>query len=293
MRLKTCFLSTLKTEYKQSLDLNACPNERGVSMSSNGAAPAAPNGDNDNHQSHCSQCGRVWTLNERQGVCQWCNKPASCQSSTSNPRHFKSRSNGKRKQGNGNGNGNGYDHLEGEWLTYYKVASRFSHKAKAEDTQDLLHDIIITLADVERNNGHKPFSEAVMYRIASRAKDQYWRTYYKLNNGLTCGNCSPKQRRKCKEGWLYGECPKAIKLESLNKPVIDGEGNTTELGELIADDKALDLDAWVSSSIWEIGYPKRLVEIAYSLKAGIPLTKTDRQYLWRFRKTEQKTLLSM
>jgi hypothetical protein len=62
---------------------------------------------------------------------------------------------------------------------------------------------------------------------------------------------------------------------------------------LIADDKALDLDAWVSSSTWEIGYPKRLIEIAYSLKAGIPLTKTDRQYLWRFRKTEQKTLLSM
>jgi len=117
---------------------------------------------------------------------------------------------------------------QGEWLTYYKIASRFAHKAKAEDTQDLLHDIIITLADVERNNGHKPFTEAVMYRIASRAKDQYWRNYYKLNNGLTCGNCSSKQRRKCKEEWLYGECPKAIKLESLNKPVIDSEGNTTE-----------------------------------------------------------------
>ena len=239
-------------------------------------------------QGHCNRCGKVWALKERQGVCQWCNKPASCQSSTSKPRHIKSRSNGRRKQANGNGNG--YDHLEGEWLTYYKVASRFAHKAKAEDTQDLLHDIILTLATAERNNGHKLFTEAVMYRIASRAKDQYWRNYYTLNNGLTCGNCSSKQRRKCKEEWLYGECPKAIKLESLNKPVIDSEGNTTELGELIADDKAIDLDAWVSSRTWEIGYPKRLVAIAYNLKAGIPLTNREHQYLWYWRKREQKKL---
>ena len=131
------------------------------------------------------------------------------------------------------------------------------------------------------------------YRIASRAVALYWRRHYRHTNGLTCGNCSKAQRQRCRRDWLYPECPKAIKLESLNKPVIDSEGNTTELGELIADDRAIDLDAWVSSSTWEIGYPKRLVAIAYKLKAGEALTKTDRQYLWRFRKTEQKTLLSM
>jgi len=233
----------------------------------------------------------VWTLNERQGVCQWCGKPASCQTTKAKPRHLKSRSNRRRKQANGNGDG--YDCLDGEWLTYYKVASRFAHKAKAEDTQDLLHDIILTLARAKRNNGYKPFTEAVMYRIASRAQADYWYRHYKLTMGLDCGHCSQAQRRKCEEDWLYSDCPKAIKLESLNKPVIDSEGNTTELGELIADDRAIDLDAWVSSSTWEIGYKRRLVEIAYRLKAGIPLTKTDRQYLWRFRKAEQKTLLPM
>src|SRR3990172_11847735 len=132
-------------------------------MSLNVAAPAAPNGDNGNHQGHCSRCGKVWTLNERQGVCQWCGKPASCKTTKAKPRRFKSRSNTRRKQANGYG----YDCLQGEWLTYYKVASRFARKAKAEDTQDLLHDIILTLATAERNNGHKPFTEAVMYRIAS------------------------------------------------------------------------------------------------------------------------------
>jgi hypothetical protein len=251
-------------------------------------APAAPNGDNGNHQGHCSRCGKIWTLNERQGVCQWCLKPASCITATSKPRHIKSRSNGRRKQTNGNGNGhNGYDQLQGEWLLYYKVASRFVHKAKAEDKEDLLHDIILTLARAERNNGHKPFTEAVMYRIASRAQADYWFRHYKLTMGLDCGHCSKAQRRKCKEGWLYGDCPKVIKIESLNKPVIDSEGNTTELGELIADDKAIDLDAWVSSSTWEIGYPNRLVAIAYNLKAGIPLDKKDQKYLERYRRKAQ------
>jgi len=240
-------------------------------------------------QGHCSQCGKVWTLNERQGVCQWCGHLAVCQSSQTKPRHIKSRSNGRRKQPNGNG----YDQLPEPHLTYYKVASRFSHKAKVEDTEDLLHDIILTLAVAERNNGHKPFTEATMYRIASRAVADYWRAQYKLNSGLTCCNCSKAQRQKCKEDWSYTDCPKAIKIESLNKPILDSEGNLTELGELIADDKALDLDGWVSDSTWELGYPKRLVAVAYRLKAGIPLTKTDRQYLWRFRKAEQKTLLPM
>ncbi len=239
-------------------------------------------------QGHCSQCGKVWTLNERQGVCQWCKRNASCEATKTKPRQVKSSR--RRQQRQADGNGNGYDQLPEPHLTYYKVASRFNHKAKAEDTEDLLHDIILTLDIAERNNGHKPFTEAVMYRIASRAKDQYWRTYYKLNNGLTCGNCSKAQRRKCKEDWLYGECPKAIKIESLNKPVIDGEGNLTELGELIADDKAIDLDAWVSSSTWEIGYPKRLVAIAYNLKAGIPLTNGELLYLSRYRRQEQKKL---
>jgi len=154
----------------------------------------------------------------------------------------------------------------------------------------LLHDIILTLDMAERNNGHKPFTKAVMYRIASRAVADYWREHYKLTNGLTCCSCSKAQRRKCKEDWLYGECPKAIKLESLDKPVIDGEGNTTELGELLEDDRAIELDAWVSSNTWEIGYPQRLVAIAYKLKAGEALTHGELCYLSRFRKQEQKKL---
>jgi hypothetical protein len=161
---------------------------------------------------------------------------------------------------------------------------------------------MLTLAIAERNtrlpksprdggqDGHKPFTEATMYRIASHTVADYWRTQYKLTNGLDCGSCSQAQRQKCRSEDLYRECPKAIKLEYLEKPILDSEGNLTELGELIADDKAIDLDGWVSDSTWEIGYKPRLVAIAYKLKDGEPLTHGERDYLWRYRKREQKTL---
>jgi len=253
-------------------------------VSSNVVAPPAPDGDNGNHQGHCSQCGKIWTLNERQGVCQWCNKPASCQSSTSKPRHIKSSSRRKRKQANGNG----YDHLEGEWLTYYKVALPFANSVP--DREDLLHTIITNLADAGRNNGHKPDNQSWMYRIASLTKAQYWRDHYRHTNGLDCGRCSNKQRRKCKENWLYGECPKLVKIESLNKPIIDGEGNLTELGELIADDKTLDLDAWLDYKAFLLTSPERLLLIGEKIRDGIALTHAERNYLYKYRKREQKTL---
>jgi len=238
---------------------------------------------------HCSKCGKIWTLEARQGVCQWCGELTTCQTSrTQALRSLKSRSNGRKRQADSNGNG--YDQLDGEWLTYYEVASRFSHKAKAQDREDLLQDIMIALADVARNNGHKPLTEPAMYRIASVTVVHYWRAQYKLTNGLDCGSCSKAQRAKCRSEWLYSECPKAIKLVYLSKPITDSEGNLTELGELIADDKAINLQAWVEASTWERGYPERLVEIAYKLDNGEKLTATDSQYLWRYRKRTQKPL---
>ena len=237
---------------------------------------------------HCSKCHKVWTLNTGQGVCQWCGKTAVCQDSRTKPRHIKSSS--KRRRGQAQAHDNGYHQLEGEYLTYYKVASHFSHKAKAQDREDLLHDIMMTLADVASNNGHKPLTEPAMYRVASVTVAHYWYRHYKITNGLDCQHCSKGQRHKCKEGYLYPECPKLIKLEYLEKPITDSEGNITELGELIADDKAIALDGWVSNTTWELGYPQRLVAIAYKLHRGEPLDNGDRSYLKRFRKQAQLSL---
>jgi hypothetical protein len=138
------------------------------------AVAAAPNGDNGNHKGHCSRCGRVWILKERQGVCPWCHKPASCITATSKPRQFKSRSRRRKRQAPVHSNG--YDHLEGEWLLYYKVALPFANSVP--DREDLLHTIIANLADAGRNNGHKPDNQSLMYRIASFTKADYWRCIY-------------------------------------------------------------------------------------------------------------------
>jgi hypothetical protein len=228
-------------------------------------------------------------LKERQGVCPWCHKPASCITATSKPRHLKSRTSRKRKQAS---YGNGYDQLTGRYLTYYKIASRFAGKVRDQDKGDILHDIIVTLADVERNNGHQPCTEAAMYRIASRTVALYWRNNYKHTNGLTCGNCSRKQREACKRNWRYGRCPKAITLESLDRPVTDADGNVTDLGNLIADDKALDLEAWADARTFLLGCPDRLVTIAFKMRDGEALTKGEHCYIQRFRKREQKKLFS-
>ena len=238
---------------------------------------------------HCSRCGKVWTLKTRQGVCQWCGKSATCQTKTTKPRQVKSSR--RRRQRQADGNGNGYDQLDGDWLTYYKVASRFSYKAQAQDREDLLHDIIITLADVAKNNGHKPITEATMYRVASVTVADYWRAQYRLTNGLDCGNCSKAQRRKCRSEDLYSECPKAIKLEYLSQPITDGEGNLTELGELIADDHAIDLDAWLDAKTFLSGCPQRLIAIAHKRQEGIALTKYEQLYLCRLWKRQQKRLI--
>jgi len=160
----------------------------------------------------------------------------------------------------------------------------------AQDREDLLHTIILTLAVAEGNNGHKPFTIGTMNRIASRCVADYWRQHYQINNGLNCGSCSQTQRRKCKEDDLYTQCPKAVRLESLDKPILDDEGNLTTLGELIADPKSLDLDAWDRDYLWQLGYKPRLVAIVLKLHRGEALNDKDRQYLSYWRRQEQKSL---
>jgi DNA-directed RNA polymerase specialized sigma24 family protein len=188
-------------------------------------------------------------------------------------------------------NGNGYDKLEGDYAVYYKVATKFSHKARFEDREDLLHTIILNLAVAGRSNGHKPDNPSWMYRIASFTIAQYWRDYYYQTHGIDCGHCSNPQRKKCKADDLYSECPRAIKVECLSKPIIDSEGNISELGELIADDKALDLAEWLDINTFLLSCPQRLIDVANKRAEGIPLSNAEMKYLCKWRKREQKILV--
>jgi len=237
---------------------------------------------------HCSQCGKVWTLETGQGICSWCGRYAHCETKRANPRPIKS-SRRRRQRQDSNGH-NGYHQLQGEWLTYYQVASKMAHSAIRDDRQDLLHDIMLNLAVAGRNNGHKPDNQSWMYRIASFTRAQYWRDWFYRNRGIHCGRCSKEQRRRCKEDNLYAQCPRAIRVERLNEPMVDENGHLTELGELIADDKALDLDAWLDAKTFLLGCPDNLITIAEKIRQGEALTNQERQYLWYWRKREQKRL---
>jgi hypothetical protein len=157
-----------------------------------------------------------------------------------------------------------YDRLDGEWLQWYETAHRFEHKVPAQDRGDIRHNIILELALARARDGNKPFSEAMMCRVASFVVADYWR----------------KAKRK----------PTIL---SLDTELDNGDGDTTELIETIVSDKAIDLEAWLDARTFLLGCPQRLVQIANKIVSGKNLTPTDSQYLWRYRKREQKTLLAM
>ena len=148
-----------------------------------------------------------------------------------------------------------------DWDKYSQIADRFQHKAKRQDREDLRQEIILRLAEVANNNGHEPFTEGAMVRVASYVVMSYWRDLMRKPTIL-----------------------------SLNYEIEDGDGDRTELWQTIADDKAIDLEAWIDARTWLLGCPKRLVQIAHKNIKGEALTVADRKYLWKFRRNGQKRL---
>jgi hypothetical protein len=151
-----------------------------------------------------------------------------------------------------------------DWGKYIAVADRYQYKAKIEDREDLNHTIALSLAQAQfrlDNDGGGQLSDVAMLRIASCECHRYWR-----------------------------QLKRQITILSLNFEIDDGDGNTTELIDTLADDKAIDLSAWLDARTWLLGCPKRLVVIAGKRLKGVPLDDKDRDYLRRFRHREQISL---
>jgi hypothetical protein len=207
-------------------------------------------------------------------------------------RSIKSRANGRKRQAEGNHNG--YDQLTGDWLTYYKVTGYFVRYIRFDDREDWLHDTMLEMAKVKAKYEvtGKPLTEAGLMRVASYQVTEYWTRLRRLTTWLDCGNCSKAQRQKCRSEDLYSKCPKYHQLISLNaKADGDGDGEPSELIEFIADDKAIDLDAWVDARRILRGLPRRLVQIAYKRYSGIPLDRNERNYFnHQVRQFKQTTL---
>jgi len=192
------------------------------------------------------------------------------------------------------GNGNGYDQLQGDWALYYKVAKGFRHRVKPEDREDFLHDLFLAFARVKANYDAKgkELTTGGLIRIAQYELHDYWRKWYRYHQNTDCHHCGKVQRQKCKEDNLYdSNCPKAIQIESLDRLVEDGNGDSTPLYELIADDNAIDLVARLDARLILQSYPRRFVQLKYKEYAGYPLTNTERNYLYRQNKKTQKRLI--
>jgi hypothetical protein len=180
-----------------------------------------------------------------------------------------------------------YDRLEGDWLDWYKTAKTYEHKVEYQDRQDIRHDIIAELHRARVRDG-KPLPKLRQYRIASLMVALYWRQRTShsvkvcLYNGIAeaphCGDCQRKPNAGICQ-WQGSRPPQSI--EQLN-----------EAGhfETIADDHALDLDAWVDARVWRLGCPLRLIEIGNKKRDGKPLDKKDQKYLERYLKKAQKSL---
>jgi len=155
-----------------------------------------------------------------------------------------------------------------DWGKYITIADRYQHKAKAQDRGDLNHTIILSLADAQLrldNNGGDELSDLAMLRIASCRVADYWRGEYRN-----------------------------ARIISLNTVIEDDDGNKIELIDTLADDKATDLEAWLERSVWELGYPKRLVQVVRKRLYGIPLNRKEQTYFYHYQarqlKKSQKTL---
>jgi len=232
-------------------------------------------------------------LDTRQGLCRWCGKLATCQSTrTQALRSLKSRSNGRKRQAQANGNG--YDSLDGDWLTYYKVAKTYENRVLVQDREDIRHDIMIELDRATKRDG-KPLPQLRAYRIASLCVALYYRELNRFSTRVCVYSGYPTVP-KCKACSHKSEGKRCIWLavrpvESLDSEIIDGDGYRVRLLDTVASDKALDLpDKWCEINEVRQGLPLRLVEIAYQIREGKPLSGKDRFYLCKLRKRYQKTL---
>jgi len=188
--------------------------------------------------------------------------------------------------------------MELDWGKYITVADRFQRKAISQDREDLRHDIILRLAEVAQRNGDKPLTTMSMIRVASYVVMEYW---HSVNRGsvkvcVFSGVATKPKYARCKWEHKPFSCRECTYLavrpvESLNQELDDGEGNTEALIDTLADDSAIDLDAWLDARRWLLGCPKRLVEVAYKRASGLPLKGRDREYLSQYYRKAQKSLL--
>ncbi len=150
------------------------------------------------------------------------------------------------------------------WNEYIVIADRFQGKVPYQDRDDIRQEIVLRLAEVDaKRNGNGPMTEAGMIRTASYVIKEYWR-----------------------------DLKRKPTILSLNNGHDDENGHTHEFWETLADDTAIDLEAWLDANMWLLSCPQRLIEIAHKRVDGIALNDKERQYLKRYRPKAKQLALA-
>lgn len=193
-----------------------------------------------------------------------------------------------------------YNQLAGEWRDWLEVAQKYEHRVPSQDRYDIRHTILLELHKARQRDG-QPIPILRAYRIASLTVALYWREIIKplikvcVIDGIAKepnnGKCGFKDKpSRCRQCPFLAVRP----TQSLDTELEDTEGNKVSLLETVADDNAIDLDAWLDSKTWLLGCPIRLVEIATKKYNGEALSWKDHKYWERTvakeRAKYQKTL---
>ena len=182
--------------------------------------------------------------------------------------------------------------LEGDWAVFTRIAGYFVNKVPSEDREDFFQNLLVEMDKVKAKYAikGKPLTEASLMMVAEYERRDYYIKRRYRHFGFNCTRCTIEQRRECQATKLPSDCPKkkAHRIVSLNTILKDGDGDghkPTELIDLIADDKPIDLAARLDARDILKRLPKRLVQIGYKKYAGFTLEKEEEEYLKRWRKT--------
>jgi len=153
-----------------------------------------------------------------------------------------------------------------DWGEYVPVAERFKYKAEAQDWEDLRQDIIVRLAEVTRiyERENRPFTRGTMVWVARFTVRRYWYDLSRRRRVLSLST--------------------TIAGEDKRRP--------TELSERLADDRAIDLDAWIDAKTRLGECPQRVVELAYKRANGFPLDRRDSDHLKYYRNKVKQQLVA-
>ncbi len=231
-------------------------------------------------------------------MCPWCGKLATAQTRPTHAlRNFKS--SGSRRGKQAPIHSNGYDHLEGEWGEWYRVAAPYARKVPPIDQEDVKHDILIELAQARARDG-VPIPELRAYRIASLTVALYWRKQARAtrrvctyNGYATEPHCQACHFREQLAEHSARRCPfvGVRPTLSLDSPSGTIEGLAVSLKDTLASEHLEDMPPqWYEAKTWLLGCPVRLIQIAGQIQDGESLNDRDRQYLSRERRKRQREL---